>query len=33
MFEFVNNKDFYFREFSLDYMKLSAMRPSTSNLQ
>jgi len=25
----VNNKDFYFQEYSLYYMNLSAMRPST----
>ena len=28
-----NNKDFYFREYSLDDVSLSATRPSTSNLR
>ena len=28
-----NNKHFYFWEYSLDYMNLSAVRPSTSNLR
>jgi len=27
-----NNKDFYFQEYSLHYMYIFAMRPSTSNL-